>query len=304
MADARLKRSAVAMGPPSLSNLGPGFDTLGLCFKGPSDTVKATLTNGREVTVSSDVSLPADPMKNTAGRAAKCVLDAAEATCGIHLKIKKGITIGSGIGGSAASAAAGAWATNLALGRPLEKVDLVKAVLEGESVASGGAYHGDNALPSLLGGLVLTSPVCPSDYRQIKLKEPLFITILLPKHPILTAEARSILPDAIPMRTAVENASDLALLLYALSEGDYADAGRYMMRDRIAEPARSTLLPFYEDVRAAAMKAGAWACAITGSGPAMFATAPRRPGCGHSSAVHDEGGGCLARRNHRRHPKP
>ncbi|MEM0963107.1 MAG: homoserine kinase, partial [Bacteroidota bacterium] len=145
--------TATAFGPASLSNLGPGFDTLGLCITGPGDRVTATRTETAGVTVSGPAFLPTDPARNTAGRAAAWVLSSSGAEGGLALTIEKGIPLGSGIGGSSASAVAGAWAANVALGSPFAKADLVEAVLDGESAASG-CRHGDNVLPALLGGLV------------------------------------------------------------------------------------------------------------------------------------------------------
>ncbi len=190
---------------------------------------------------------------------------------GLHLTIHKGIPLGSGIGGSAASASAGAWATNLLLGEPFRKSELTYAVLEAERLASGGTLHGDNALPSLFGGLVLTSPVSPLDYRKIQLPAPLPLVIVLPKRTILTADARTILPSVVPRIDAVHNASDLVFMLHALIVGDWEAVAPYMMRDRIVEPARASLVPCYDAVRKSALDAGACAVALTGSGPAMFA---------------------------------
>ena len=65
----------------------------------------------------------------------------------------QGLPLGSGMGSSAASAAAGAWAVNSLFGSPLSKQDLVPAGLASEAIVSG--YHADNIAPALLGGFVL-----------------------------------------------------------------------------------------------------------------------------------------------------
>ncbi len=260
-------------GPASLSNLGPGFDTLGLCLRGVGDIIEACFSSKPGITISSSVPIPLTAEKNTAGRAAHLVMTKAGDKRGLHLHIEKGIPLGSGIGGSAASASAGAWAANLVLGKPFRRKELVYAVLEAERLASGGTLHGDNALPSLLGGLVLTSPVNPMDYRRIRLKDTLHLVVVLPQREILTADARTILPRVVPRTEAVHNASDLGFMLHALMTGDWAAVAPYMMRDRIVEPARASLVPCYDAVRRAALNAGAHAVALTGSGPAMFAIA-------------------------------
>ena len=217
--------------------------------------------------------IPTDPAKNTAARAASVVLAQAEASQGLVLRIRKGIPLGSGIGGSAASATAGAWAANAALGHPFGKEDLVRAVLEGEALASGGSLHGDNALPSLFGGLVLTSPADPAEFRRIPLPRALPIALVLPRIEILTSEARALLAAEVPFRHAIHNAADLAFMLDAFRSGDWETVGRHMMQDRLVEPLRARLVPCYEAVREAALEAGACGCALTGSGPALFAIA-------------------------------
>ncbi len=258
-------------GSASLSNLGPGFDTLGLCIKGIGDIIDARFSAEPGITITSEAPIPLEAKNNTAGRAAHLVMTKAADKRGLHLHIRKGIPIGSGIGGSAASASAGAWAANLLLGKPFTKNELAYEVLEAERLASGGTLHGDNALPSLLGGLILTSPVKPLDYRRIELTSPMHLVVVLPKRTILTADARTILPRVVPRLEAVHNASDLAFMLHSLMTGDWDTLAPYMMRDRIVEPARASLVPCYTKVRKAALDAGACAVALTGSGPAMFA---------------------------------
>jgi homoserine kinase len=262
--------SVTAFGPASLSNLGPGFDALGLCVTGLGDRVEAWRTDAPGVTVEGPPSVPTDPEKNTAGRAALWVLREAGAEGGVGLRIEKGVPLGSGVGGSAASAVAGAWAANAALGAPFDKAGLVDAVLEGEFAASG-SYHGDNVLPALFGGLVLTSPSDPRAYRRLALPDAPPIAVIVPHVEVLTRQARAVLPETVPHKDASAQAAELAFLLTALLDGDWAEASAHLMRDRLAEPHRATLVPVYDAVKAAALDAGAAGCALTGSGPALFA---------------------------------
>ena len=248
--------TATAFGPASLSNLGPGFATLGLCITGPGDRVTAPRTETAGVTVSGPAFLPTAPARNTAGRAAAWVLSSSGAEGGLALTIEKGIPLGSGIGGSSASAVAGAWAANVALGSPFAKADLVEAVLDGESAASG-CRHGDNVLPALLGGLVLTSPADPASHRPILLADLPPLVVLRPHVEVLTREARAVLPETVPHGSASAQAAELAFLLTALQAGEWTEAGRRVMRDRLAEPFRAPLVPVYEAVRQAALDAGA-----------------------------------------------
>lgn len=265
------------VGPASLSNLGPGFDALGLCIAHVGDRVEASLVDEpgiRFEPVPGPIAWtpPADPMRNTAVVAAEAVRQRLAPASGVLLRLHKGIPLGSGIGGSAASAVAGAWAVNRLFGTPLAKEDLVEAVLEGEVQASG-SRHGDNVLPALFGGLVLVSSSDPARYRRIPLPEALPVAIVMPQVEILTRQAREMLPKQVGLRDAVHNASELAFLIDAFRCGDWETVGRCIMQDRLVEPVRATLVPCYEAVRRAAIEAGAFGCALTGSGPAMFALA-------------------------------
>ncbi len=268
-------------GPASISNLGPGFDALGLCIDGCGDVLRAewSETPGMTIAHVSDARIPTQPEKNTAAVAAKQVLALAGETRGLRLEIEKGIPLGSGIGGSAASAVAGAWAANVLLGTPFTRAELVPAVLAGEAIASG-SIHGDNVLPALFGGVVLVSSGTPMQYRQIPVPEDLPLAILLPEVEVLTSAARAILPVQVPFKDAVHNAASLAFLLEAFRNGQWEDVGYWIMQDRLVEPVRAQRVPCYEAVRQAALEAGAYGCALTGSGPAMFAVAEDAVACG------------------------
>ena len=279
--DFRNPENAVRVfGPASLSNLGPGFDTLGLCLEGIGDVVEAWSTDkpGLRLEMSGDFSseISLNPTENTAGVAALSVMKLLEMREGLVLRIYKGFTPGSGIGSSAASAAAAAWAVNEVAGCTLSKADLVEAVLAGEEVASG-ARHGDNALPALLGGVVLVSSQDPTIYRIVNVEGELWIALVLPEIEVLTKQARALLPATVPLQDAVNQASALAFMVDAFRSGDLATVGEWMMQDRLAEPARAELVPCYHQIKSAALEAGAFGCALTGSGPAMFAISDCQP---------------------------
>ncbi|MEM1093641.1 MAG: homoserine kinase [Bacteroidota bacterium] len=263
-----------AFGPASLSNLGPGFDTLGLCVSALGDVVRVRPVEQPGVHVTAITgdggTLSKATAQNTAATAALYVLRQADVRHGLELTIGKGIRPGSGIGSSAASAVAGAWAANLALGSPFAKAGLVEAVLRGEAVASG-SLHGDNVLPALFGGLVLVSATEPTRYRCVQLPRALHLAVILPQVQVLTKEAREMLPDQVSLWDAVHNTSELAFMLDAFHAGDWETIGHAMMQDRLVEPVRARLVPCYPEVKAAALDAGALGCALTGSGPAMYA---------------------------------
>lgn len=262
-------------GPASLSNLGPGFDSVGLAITGYGDVLEARLDDEAGIRIEAITgdggTLSLEPAQNTVAVAAQTVLDQVGSSQGMTFRIHKGIPLGSGIGGSSASSVAGAVAANVVLGNPLPKTELIEAVLTGEVIASGGR-HGDNVLPALLGGLVLVSSSEPTRFHKIHLPKSLHIAVVVPQVRVLTKEARAMLPNLVPFRDAIHNASDFAFLSAAFVEGDWQAVGEFIMRDRLVETIRARLVPVYDEVKHAALHEGkALGCALTGSGPAMFA---------------------------------
>lgn len=211
-----------------------------------------------------------DPESNTASRAATAVLETIGETCGLSITIEKRMKAGSGLGSSAASAVAAAVAVNHLFGSPLTRHQLIEPALTGEAVASGSA-HGDNVIPCLMGGLVLTDACGSLRYEQLPLGEELILALVVPDMEVRTMDARRLLPEKVSLRDAYGTASRLAMLVQAFGRGDWKTAGELVMSDLIVEPARAGLLPFFVDVREAALTAGAYGCAISGSGPTMLA---------------------------------
>jgi homoserine kinase len=161
---ARADRAITAFAPASVSNLGPGFDALGVALQEPGDTVTARLLPGAACVVLVQVEgdggrLPRDAARNTAGIAAAATLRLLQVDAGAELVLKKGMPVGSGLGSSAASAAAAAFAVNALLDSPLSPEQLIPPCVEAEAVVSG--RHADNAATSVLGGLVLVRSLDP-----------------------------------------------------------------------------------------------------------------------------------------------
>ena len=253
-----------------MSNLGPGFDCLGIAFTGRGDLVTAHRTGGGgvRVTAVSDPRIPTDAQRNTAAIAASAVLARARAEGGLELTIEKGLPLAAGMGGSAASAVAGAVAADAVLGSRLARMDLLAAALEAEAAVSG--RHPDNAAPSLLGGAVLVASVDPLHVTPVRVHAELGLVLVTPGYTVETARARAVLPSDVPRGEAVGQAARLAALVMGLERGD-GDLIRRAMVDRIAEPARAALYPGYPEARAAGLEAGAMGVAVSGAGPTIVA---------------------------------
>ncbi len=268
--------------PASVSNVGPGFDVLGFALERPGDVVEAEAADEpgvRIVEVSGDGGeLSTDPDRNVAGVAARSALSAlrgigaAAPDAGVRLRVHKRMPLASGLGSSAASSVAGALAVNELFGRPLERRALLDHALAGEAVASGSA-HADNVAPSLFGGFVLIRTYDPIDVIDLPVPEGLRVAVVHPHCRVETSKARALLHGhPFTIEQAVANLGNLAALVVGLHRGDLDLVGR-SIEDRMVEPLRAPLIPGFAAVKAAARRAGALGCSISGSGPSVFALA-------------------------------
>lgn len=263
-----------AYAPASVGNVGVGFDILGHALDAVGDVVEATRGAGSSVTVAKIsgvvADLPTNVADNTAGRAVEAMWQSVEPGFSVSLSIDKGIPLGSGMGGSAASAVAAVVAANGLLDAPLSPHALLPFALAGEAVASGSA-HVDNVAASLFGGLVFAYRDATSTrIRQVAVAPGLRCVLVHPACEIQTRDARGALSSNVDLATVVESSANLAGFLLACPTGD-ADLLRASLRDVLIEPQRAHLLPGFADVKASALGAGALGCSLSGSGPSVFA---------------------------------
>lgn len=267
--------TAGAFAPATVSNVVCGYDIFGFAMREPGDEVRARLVEEPGVRITAvhgdGGRLPLDAERNTAGVAVSRMLEKINAAPGVELELFKKMPLGSGMGSSAASAAAAVLAVNHILGEPLSRKDLLPFCLSSERAACG-AGHVDNAAPSLLGGFILVRSYDPLDVVSLPVPSGLYCALIHPHMEINTGEARRMLPPSIPLAEAVRQWGNVSGFTAGLLQGDF-DLIRRSLEDFIVEPVRSVLLPHYRDTRRAAMEAGALGCGISGSGPSMFALA-------------------------------
>lgn len=263
------REQATAFAPASVGNAGVGFDLLGFAVEGAGDTVTARRTDTPGVvieTITGTITdLPREPEKNTAGKAVLALLQAQQADFGVSLQIEKGIPLGSGLGGSAASATAALMAVNALLDAPLDNAQLYPYALIGEAVASG-SVHGDNVGPQLLGGLVLASA---DRLFRIPVPDGLYSVVVHPDHILETRTARQALRQGFGIETIVAQQTRLALFLCGCYRDDL-DLIRAGLADVLVEPRRAHLIPGFAEVKRAALDHGALGASISGAGPSVF----------------------------------
>jgi homoserine kinase len=264
-----LKR-AIAFAPASLGNAAVGFDVLGHSLEGPGDRATVTRNDTGVVRVTAirgvTTDLPNEPGRNTAGRALLSLQRLTEARVGFDVELDKGIPLGSGMGGSAASAVAAAVAGAALLDKPPSLAEIYEAAVDGEAVASG-SRHGDNVGPMLLGGLVLA----PAHGAPVQLAAPdwLYAAVVHPHFVLETRVAREALKGSYELHAFVEQSECLALVLAGCAAGD-ASLIRRGLRDVLVEPRRAPLIPGFANVKQAALDCGALGASIAGAGPSVF----------------------------------
>src|SRR5262252_4238400 len=177
------QRVVTAFAPATVSNVACGFDVLGFPMEEPGDTVSARLIDTPGVLIDDILNdggrIPRDPEKNTASVAAKAMLDALGARCGVALTIRKGLPLASGLGGSAASAAAAVVAVDALIAAHAPVETLVACALEGERLGAGSA-HADNIAPCICGGLVLVRRAYPPDLIRLPVPAGLTAVVVHP----------------------------------------------------------------------------------------------------------------------------
>lgn len=246
--------------PATSANLGSGFDVFGVALDRPADVVHVEKANETTIEVEGAGSqyIPEDPEKNTVGAVARA-LDAPA-----HIEIDKGVRPASGLGSSAASAAAAAVALNELYDRGKTRKELVPIAAKGEAVVSGDA-HTDNVAPSILGGFTVSR-----DDGITQMDADIALVTCLPEFVGSTRDARQVIPDRTAVSKVVDTVGKAATLVTGMCRNDPELVG-CGMHDTIVTPVRADLIDGYDAVREAAFDAGATGVTISGSGPSVIA---------------------------------
>jgi homoserine kinase len=259
-----------AFSPGSVGNVGVGFDILGHSIAGIGDTATVRRIDEPVVRIrairGTVTDLPLDAERNTAGMALIALREALVLPFGFELELDKGIPLGSGVGGSAASCVAALVAANALLDAPLDAHALYPHALAGEAVASGGR-HGDNVGPMLLGGLVLATA---ERLTKIHVPDAWHAAVVHPHAVLETRQARAALAGHYALGEFVAQSAQLAQVLLGCERGDAALV-RAGLEDLLVEPRRAPLIAGFSAVKRAALDAGATGASISGAGPSVFA---------------------------------
>jgi homoserine kinase len=262
-----------AFAPATVANVAVGFDILGFPVEAEGDTVTAERSDEPGVTIAAvdgvARNLSTDPQHNVAGYVAELFMKAYGFPFGLKLSLHKGVPLSSGMGGSAASAAAALVAVAGFLRQPPGPKDLLPFALEGERLATGSP-HGDNVAPCLFGGLTLLRSLEDGEVLSLPYPPQLRAVLIHPQLSLDTRDGRAALGDCCRIEDVVAQSANLAGFLTACFRGDFELLGR-CLQDVLVEPKRAPLVAGFAEVKKAALKAGALGFSLSGSGPSVFA---------------------------------
>ncbi len=256
--------------PASTSNMGPGFDALGLALGLYNEFRFERIAAGVEVHVTGEGAdiLNTGESRTYQALARACGLLGVE-TPAVRILQHNAVPLARGLGGSATATLAGTTAAFLFAGRELTP----QALLD---MALGMEGHPDNLTPGLVGGFTV-SQVAEGHVRYLKCTSPagLNAVVLIPDRPLDTGLARAALPAQYSRPDVVFNLGGIAMLVAGLATGQLEHLAS-AMRDRLHQPYRAPLLPGMLEMIQAALDAGAPGAALSGAGSGIFAFA--RPG--------------------------
>jgi homoserine kinase len=235
--------------PASTSNLGPGFDCLGIALRIYNDvTITRAASNqrfhDRIVSQAADLFF-----KRTHSQAFAF-------SCSIAGKIPRS----RGLGSSASIRVGVLHALNRLSGNPVDQLSIFRlcAQLEG---------HPDNAAPATFGGFTV---VHEENVQCFEVSQRLYFLLLVPNLEVKTSKARKVLPIKIPRANAVKNCANACAITAAFASGNYPNL-RGAFGDHLHQPFRQKLIPFLPRVITAAEKAGALGAFLSGSGSTIAA---------------------------------
>jgi len=266
-----VRRTAKVRTPGTTSNLGPGFDALGLALRIWNSFEVAEIPAGFEVRSSGKgaerIPKGEENLVVRAFQHYRNFMGFPKAT-GLAIKIETQVPLGSGLGSSATATVAGLVAADTLAGRLLEEKDLATLATELEG-------HPDNAVPCLVGGLVVCAMGDDGklEYLRAEPSRMPSVVVASPLHfELSTQKMRQALPTQIAHKDAARNTGRACMVIAALLENERAPLLR-AMEDRLHEPYRAPYVPGFDAVKAAARAAGALGVCLSGAGPSILAFA-------------------------------
>ena len=255
--------------PATSANLGPGFDSMGLCL-GLYNEFEITETDGGiEIIQEGFNKKGCLPERNLIYRAMDAVFnEIGKRPDGLKIEIKSNIPATRGLGSSAACIIGGMVGANAMYGL-LGPSDIL-------CLASKMEHHPDNVVPCLVGGFAVSYfDGKKVTYSKMALSEEISLAVIYPDSKLATGKARTTLPYKVSHRDAAYNAAHSALLVSAIAGKKYHLLSE-AMKDKLHQPYRKKMNPDMDEIFALYEEAGAYGAYLSGSGPSIAAIIPTK----------------------------
>lgn len=249
--------------PATSANMGPGFDSLGVAlniyntfiFEKSNESIEII---GCEPQFSNDNNLVYKSFMETLH-----IIGSPLQNPGIKITIDSKIPISRGLGSSSTCIVAGVVAANRLSGNPLTQEEVLKIATEIEG-------HPDNVAPALFGGVAVS--VLEDGkvyYNEVNVSRGLKFIALIPDFTLSTKEARAVLPETVSLKDAVFNVSRAALLLSALSNGNF-ELLKVGLNDKLHQQYRGELIPDFHFIFNKCEELGSLGTYLSGAGPTIM----------------------------------
>lgn len=255
--------------PASTSNLGPGYDCLGVALRlhNSVTVIRGKVPRSSHPQIVSDAAERFFKLTRRRAFSFSCSIVERVPRCrglGSSATVRLGILLG----------------LNRLSGESLDRLTLFRLCAESEG-------HPDNAAPATFGGFTVVQSTGSSSLargkrhasatvQRFKVAPRLYFVVLVPGLQIETARARRILPSKISRVAAVENCANACAVTAAFASRDY-EKMRGAFSDNLHQPFRTKLIQFLPRVIAAAERAGALGAFLSGSGSAIAAVTLEAP---------------------------
>ena len=182
----------------------------------------------------------------------------------IALDIQTEIPVARGLGSSSTCVVAGIMGAAALTRHTVTREELV-------AMATAIEGHPDNVAPALLGAAVCSFTPAGELPRCLRyeVSDRLRFVTIIPPYEVHTSEARKVVPQEVPLSTAVWQMGRIAGLTRGLETGD-TNLIAAANDDRLQEPYRRELIPDYDAIRRTCLEGGAKTLWISGSGSTLM----------------------------------
>ena len=249
--------------PATSANLGPGFDSCGIALSQYLNIEVVESADQWKIIHSLGSDIPSDETNLLIQTALKLAPNLTPQL----LKMTSDIPLARGLGSSSSVIVGG-----IELANRLGNLNLSQK--EKVEIATKIEGHPDNVAPAICGDFVVASYV-EGEVHSVKHHFPMCDVIAyIPDVHLLTTESRSVLPNSIPYKEAVQASSIANVMIVAILNGNLPLAGLMMEKDRWHEAYRKKLVPHLDQIRTISRDVGAYGAYLSGAGPTVLVISP------------------------------